>query len=53
MKIKILNPRLRANGGKYAAGDVVSVTAEWIKDAKAAGLEKMFEEVKEAKGAKK
>jgi len=49
MKIKILNPRLRANGGKYAAGDVVSVTAEWIKDAKAAGLGKMFEEVKEAK----
>jgi len=49
MKIKISNPRLRANGGTYEAGDVLYVTAEWIKDAKAAGLGKMFEEVKEAK----
>lgn len=49
MKIKILSERLRANGGKWVAGDVVEVDKDFEKEATDKGLAKMFEVVKATK----
>jgi len=47
MQIKILNERLRANGGRWAKGDIVQVDSGFKAEAEGKGVGGLFEVVAE------